>query len=86
MKSFLQPWQLLLLILSGWINRREQDVIECFRAENRVLREKLGKRRILFDDDQPRRLAGFLKAAARRQRTPGRTGRGDSFATFARYV
>ena len=38
MKSLLQPWQLLILILAGWINRQEQDVIEYLRAENRVLR------------------------------------------------
>jgi hypothetical protein len=57
MKSLLQPWQLLLLILAGWINHREQDVIEYLRAENRVLREKLGKKRILLDDDQRRSLA-----------------------------
>jgi hypothetical protein len=57
MNSLLQPWQLLLLILAGWINQREQDVIEYPRAENRVLREKLGKKRILLNDDQRRRLA-----------------------------
>jgi transposase InsO family protein len=57
MKPLLQPWQLLLLILAGWINHREQDVIEYLRAENRVLREKLGKKRILLNDDQRRRLA-----------------------------
>jgi len=32
-------------------------VIEYLRAENRVLREKLGKKRILLNDDQRRRLA-----------------------------
>jgi hypothetical protein len=53
----LQPWQLLLLVLAGWINLREQEVIEHLRAENRVLREKLGKKRILLNDDQRRRLA-----------------------------
>jgi hypothetical protein len=47
MNSLLHPWQLLLRILAGWINQREQDVIEYLRAENRVLREKLGKKRIL---------------------------------------
>jgi Integrase core domain len=57
MKSFLQPWQLLPLILAGWINHREQEVIEYLRAENRVLREKLGKKRILLNDDQRRSLA-----------------------------
>ena len=57
MKSVLHPWQLLLLILAGWINHREQEVIEYLRAENRVLREKLGKKRILLNDDQRRLLA-----------------------------
>ena len=28
MKSQFQPWQLLLLILAGWIDRRQQGVIE----------------------------------------------------------
>jgi hypothetical protein len=28
MKSQLQPWQLLLLILAGWINRRQQGVMD----------------------------------------------------------
>ena len=53
----MQPWQLLLLVLAGWINLREQEVSEYLRAENRVLREKLGKKRILLNDDQRRRLA-----------------------------
>jgi putative transposase len=66
MKSLLQPWQLLILILAGWINRQEQDVIEYLRAENRVLREKLGKKRILLDDNQRRRLAVKGKILGRR--------------------
>jgi putative transposase len=57
MKAVLQPWQLLLLILAGWINRHQQDVLEYLRAENQVLKEKLGKKRILLSDDQRRRLA-----------------------------
>ena len=57
MKSQFQPWQLLLLILAGWINRRQQDAVEYLMTENRVLREKLGKKRILLNDEQRRRLA-----------------------------
>jgi putative transposase len=56
-KAFLQPWQLLLLVLAGWVNRLQQDVIEYLLAENRVLRQKVGKRRILVNDQQRRRLA-----------------------------
>lgn len=44
MMSFvLHPWQLLLVILAGWINRRHQAAIEYLRTENQILREKLGK-------------------------------------------
>jgi hypothetical protein len=42
MKAVLQPWQLLLVILAGWINRRQLAAIEYLLAENRVLMEKLG--------------------------------------------
>jgi hypothetical protein len=57
MKSPFQPWQFLLLILAGWINRRQQEAIDYLLTENGVLREKLGKRRILLNNDQRRRLA-----------------------------
>ena len=46
MKSFLEPWHLLLLILAGWINRRQQGAVEYLRTENQILKEKLGKKRI----------------------------------------
>ena len=48
---------MLLLILAGWINRRQQGAVEYLRTENQILKEKLGKKRILLDDDQRRRLA-----------------------------
>jgi putative transposase len=57
MHFILQPWQLLLVILAGWINRQQQEVIEYLRTENQVLKEKLGGKRILLNDDQRRRLA-----------------------------
>ena len=66
MKALLQPWQLLLLILAGWINRRQQDAVEYLLTENRVLREKLGKKRILLNDDQRRRLAVTGKILGRK--------------------
>jgi putative transposase len=57
MKSILHPWQMLLLILAGWINQQQKNAIEYLIAENRILREKIGKKRILLTDDQRRRLA-----------------------------
>ena len=57
MSFILEPWHLLFIILAGWVNRQQQQVIEYLRTENQILRERLGKRRILLDDDQRRRLA-----------------------------
>jgi transposase InsO family protein len=57
MSFVLQPWQLFFLILASWVNREQQQVIEYLRTENQVLKEKLGKKRILLSDDQRRRLA-----------------------------
>jgi len=45
MKFALQPWQLMLIILAGWINRQQQEVIEYLRTENAVLKENFGKKR-----------------------------------------
>jgi hypothetical protein len=56
MRFVLQPWQMLLAILAGWINEKQQQ-IEYFRSESQVLREKFGKKRILLNDEQRRRLA-----------------------------
>lgn len=45
------------MFLAGWINRQQQEVIEYLRTENQLLTERLGKKRILLNDDQRRRLA-----------------------------
>ncbi len=47
----------MLVAIAGWMNRQQQDVIAYLREENRILREKLGHKRILLDDAQKRRLA-----------------------------
>ena len=47
--------QFLLLVLAGWVNRQQQDVIDYQQEENRVLRAGLrGKRLRLSDDDRRR--------------------------------
>ncbi len=51
MKSVLQPWQLLLLILAGWLSRHQQEVLEYLPAENQVVKEKIVRKRILLTDD-----------------------------------
>ena len=66
MKSQLHPWQLLLLILAGWINGKQQAAIEYLLTENRILRAKFGKKRIPLNDDQRRRLAVKGKVLGRK--------------------
>ncbi len=42
MSFILQPWQLLLVILAGWVNDQQQQIIDYVRTENQVLKERLG--------------------------------------------
>ena len=67
MKFILQPWQLIAIFLAGWVNRQQQEAIDYLRTENDVLKEQLGKKRILLSDDQCRRLAVKGKVLGRRQ-------------------
>ena len=57
MAFILKPWQLYFFALAGLVNRQQQELIEYLRTENQVLIEKLGKKRLLLNDDQRRRLA-----------------------------
>jgi putative transposase len=66
MNFLLQPWQLLLLIVASWINEEQQRVIEYLRTENQILKEKLGNKRILLNNDQRRRLAVKGKTLGRK--------------------
>src|SRR5258707_9298854 len=66
MNFALQPWQLRVVILAGWSNRQQQQVIEYLRTKNQVLKEKLGKRRIILSDEQRRRLAHKGKILGRK--------------------
>lgn len=57
-----KPWMFLVVAVAGWLHRRQQEAMEYLREENRVLREQLGSRRLLFTDAQRRRLADRAKA------------------------
>jgi len=52
-----KPHTFFLVAIAGWMNRRQQDVIEYLKEENKILREKLGGERLLLNDQQKRRLA-----------------------------
>src|SRR5262252_5439788 len=60
------PLRFLLVALAGWINQQQREVIDYLQAENRVLREQLGPRRLRFTDDQRIRLAAKTKRVGRR--------------------
>ena len=62
----LHLWQLFLFILVGWVHRQQQQAIEYLRTENQVLKEKIGKKRILLNDNQRRRLAVKGKVLGRK--------------------
>ncbi len=66
--NVLQPWQLLLVSLAGWINRHQQGVIAYIQEENRILKGKLKGRRIRFTDDQRRRPRSGSNRLRRRSR------------------
>jgi transposase InsO family protein len=66
MAMVLQPWQILVVALAGWISRQQDAVIEYLREENRVLKQQLGRKRLRLTDVQRRRLAIRGKAIGRR--------------------
>jgi len=58
----LQSGHIAFLALSARIDAERSKAIEYLMAENCILKEKLGKGRILLNDDQRRRLAVKGKA------------------------
>jgi hypothetical protein len=58
--------QLLILVVAGWMNRQQQDVIDYLQEENRVLRQQLKGKRLRLSDDDRRRLAVKAKALGRK--------------------
>ena len=69
MSFILQPWQLLFLVLSAWVNRQQQQVIDFYISQTQALLESQGKKRILLSDDQRRVLAVKGKALGRKALT-----------------
>lgn len=54
------------MMFAGWVNRHQLDAIDYLREENRVLKERLGGRRIRFTDAERRRLARKAYALGRK--------------------
>jgi len=47
----------LALIFAGWLNRRQQCVLDFLPEENHILRRQIGNRRLRLTGDDRRRLA-----------------------------
>ena len=58
--------QMVLAVLTGWLDRRERDVLRYLIEENRLLRRQLGGRRLRLTDDDRRRLAARAFRVGRR--------------------
>lgn len=57
----------LILTLASWMNREQGEVIAYLREENRVLRERLGPKRIRFTNRERRRLGRAARRVGRKR-------------------
>jgi hypothetical protein len=57
MSFILQPWHIMLAVLCGLVNKRQQQIIEFQNAQIEALLEKFGGKRVLLTADQRRLLA-----------------------------
>lgn len=55
------PWTFFAVALAGWLDRRRQEVVAYLQEENRLLRDRLGARRLRLTDAERRRLARKAK-------------------------
>jgi transposase InsO family protein len=60
------PLQFLILLVAGFLQRLQKMAIDYLLAENRVLRERLGPKRLRFTNAERRLLAGKGKRVGRR--------------------
>ena len=63
---FTSPWYFILGCLAAWLNRELHQQLAYARLELDVVKEMLGKKRLLFTDDQRRRLAAQAKQVGRK--------------------
>jgi putative transposase len=66
MLAEIYPLQVLLLTVSGIVNRHQANVVAYLVEENRVLNEQMKGRALRLSDDQRRRLAAKAKLLGRR--------------------
>jgi transposase InsO family protein len=59
--------QILIVMVAGWINRHQQQVIAYQHEELRILKAQLGGRRLRLTDTQRRRLAALASPLGRKR-------------------
>jgi hypothetical protein len=59
--------QFLIVVFAAWLARQQEGFIEYLKAENRMLKARLGRRRIVFTDAERRLLARHAKAVGRKK-------------------
>jgi hypothetical protein len=67
MSFLLQPFQIVFAVLSEFIRKEQEKVIEYLQLENQILREKIADNRVLLSDDQRQLLAVKGKVLGRQQ-------------------
>ncbi|HXN34122.1 MAG TPA: hypothetical protein VN894_19800 [Polyangiaceae bacterium] len=63
----LAPLQFMIFLVASWLGRQQGEAIEYLRAENRVLRGRLGPKRLRFTDTERRLLAEKGRPLGRRR-------------------
>ena len=61
------PLQFMIFLVASWLGRQQGEAIEYLRAENRVLRGRLGPKRLRFTDTERRLLAEKGRPLGRRR-------------------
>jgi putative transposase len=61
------PLQFLIFLVASWLARQQGEAIEYLRAENRVLRSRLGAKRLRLTDAERRLLAEKGKPLGRKR-------------------
>jgi hypothetical protein len=61
------PLQFMIFLVASWLARQQGEAIEYLRAENRVLRGRLGRKRLRFTDAERRLLAEKGRALGRKR-------------------
>ena len=60
------PIQFICLVFAGLMNRRQRQVIDYLQGENRILRAKLGPKRLRFNEAERKKLARLGKRIGRK--------------------